>query len=65
MYYWLGRVVFQAEVASALELALELALEIAVCISWAEVHLFLCISSMSADSVQYDVGEGWHPAVWF
>ena len=43
---------FRAEVASALESALESALDSTVCIGWVEVHLFLCVSSTSADSLQ-------------
>jgi len=38
---------FRAEVALALELAMELTLESGVCVGWAEVHLFICVSSMS------------------
>jgi len=44
--------VFRAEVASALESVLESALDSAVCVGWAEVHLFLCVSSVSADSLR-------------
>jgi hypothetical protein len=50
-------VVFLAEVALALELALELALDSAVCVGWAEVHLFLCVSSMSADTLRCHFGK--------
>jgi hypothetical protein len=50
-------VVFWAEVASALASALELALDSAVCVGWAEVHLFLCVSSTSADSLQCHFGK--------
>jgi len=39
--YLMGRVVFQAEVVSLLESA--------VWVGWAKVHLFLCVSSVSAD----------------
>jgi hypothetical protein len=34
---------------SALESALETAEESAVCVCWAEVHLYLCVSSVSLD----------------
>jgi hypothetical protein len=43
-YYQLGRVACQAEV--------ELALESALCVGQEEVHLFLCVSTVSADSLQ-------------
>ena len=46
--YWLGRIVFWAEGASALESA--------VCVGWAEVHVH-CASSVSADSVQCHFGK--------
>jgi hypothetical protein len=49
--------VFGAEVASALESALESALDSAVCVGWAEVHLFLCVSSASADSLRCHFGK--------
>jgi len=45
--------VFWAEVASALESALESA----VCVGWAEVHLFLCVSSEYADFLQCHLGK--------
>jgi hypothetical protein len=48
-----AQVAFRAEMASAQELALELALEMAgvsaVYIGWAEVHLYLCLSSVFSD----------------
>jgi len=50
-------VVFRALVASALESALS--------VGWAEIHLFLCISSESADSLQYHFAIERHPAGWF
>jgi hypothetical protein len=49
--YRLRQVVFCAEVALALELALELALDLPVCVGWAEVHLFLCVSSALPNSL--------------
>jgi hypothetical protein len=51
------RVVFRAEVASALESALELALNSAVCIGWAEVHLFLFVSGTSVDTLLCHFGK--------
>jgi len=53
MCYQLRWVVFRAEVASGLESALESA----IWVGWAEVHVFLCISSMSADYLWYHFGE--------
>ena len=47
----------RAEVVSALESALESALDSAVCVVWAEVHLFLCVSSGSADSLRCHFGK--------
>jgi hypothetical protein len=49
----LWRVVFLEEVVSALELAMKST----VCVAWAEVHLFLCISSMSADVLRCHLGK--------
>jgi len=49
--------VFRAEVAPALELNLELALKSALCVGLAEVHLFLCVSSVSTDSLRRHVGK--------
>jgi hypothetical protein len=49
--------VFRAEVALALESAPESAQDSAVCVSQAEVHLFLCVSSASADSLRCHVGK--------
>jgi hypothetical protein len=46
----LAQVAFWAEMASALELAVESA----VCVGWVEVHLFLCVSSVSQDFVPCD-----------
>jgi len=48
---------FRAEVVSALEAAPESALESAVCVGWAEVHLFLYVSSVSADFLRCHVGK--------
>jgi len=57
-YNWLRQVVFQAAVASAMESALESA----VFVSWADVHLFLCVSGLSADDLQCHFGkEGIRP----
>ena len=50
-------VVFRAEVVSALESAMLSAMESAVCIGWAEVHLYLCVSSASVDSLGCHVGK--------
>jgi hypothetical protein len=47
--YRLGRVACQAEVESALESAL--------CVGQVEVHLFLCVSSMSVDSLWCHSGK--------
>ena len=47
--YRLGRVVCRAEVESALESAL--------CVGQGEVHLFFCVSSMSADSLRCHFGK--------
>jgi hypothetical protein len=53
--------VFRVEVAWALESALVAALESAqdsaVWVGWAEVHLFLCVSSVSADHLQCYFGK--------
>jgi hypothetical protein len=50
----MGRVVFPEEVA--------LALDSARCVGWQEVHLFLGVSSVSADSLQGHFGkEGIRP----
>jgi len=35
----------------------ESALESALCVGQAEVHLFFCVSSMSADSLRCDFGK--------
>jgi len=45
--------VFWAEEASARESALESA----VCICWLEVHLFLCVPSVSVDFLQCHFGK--------
>jgi len=54
-------VLFRAEVVSALEsalgLAVESALDSAVWVSWAEVHLFHCVSSTSVDSLRCQFGK--------
>jgi hypothetical protein len=55
--YRLRWVVFWPAVASPLELALELAVELPVCVGWVEVHLFLCISSISPDALQCHFGD--------
>lgn len=47
---------FWAVVVSALESDLESPLEL-VCIGWAEVHLYLCVSSLSQGSLQCDFGN--------
>jgi len=52
-YYRLRWVVFQAEVA----LALQSALESADCIYWAEVHLFNYVSSVFVDFLQCHFGK--------
>ena len=57
---------FRAEMASAQESALESALEAAVdsavCVSLVEVHLFLCVSSISPDCLYSHFGkEGNYP----
>jgi hypothetical protein len=49
------RVLFQAEVAFRAEVVT--GLEWAICIGRVEVHMFLPIASLSADSVPCDVGE--------
>jgi hypothetical protein len=61
-----AQVAIQAELASAQELALELALkthvESVVCLCWAEVHLYLCVSSVSPDILRCHFDkEGIHP----
>ena len=48
---------FWTAVVSDRESALESALEMAICVGWAEVHLFLSVSSVSADSIQCDCGK--------
>jgi hypothetical protein len=50
-------VVLRVVVALALELALELVLESAVCVGWAEMHLFFCVSRVSADSLRCHFGK--------
>jgi len=52
--YRLRRVVFRAEVESALEPALECP----VCVRWAEVHLFVCVSRVCADFLWCHVVKG-------
>jgi len=47
--YWLGRVACLAEV--------EWTLESALCVGRVEVHLFLCVSSVSAESVRCHFGK--------
>jgi hypothetical protein len=49
--------VFQGEVALALESAVESALDSAVCVGWADVHLFLCVSSGSEDCLGCHCGK--------
>jgi hypothetical protein len=53
----LGRVVFRAEVALTLQFAVQLALELAIWVGWAEVHLFHCISSVSAVFLWCHIGK--------
>ena len=55
--YRLVRVAFQAVVESALESTL--------CVRRVEAHLYLCISSMSADSLRCHFGKERPPDVWF
>jgi hypothetical protein len=43
--------------------ALELAVESAVTFSWAEVDLFLCISSVYPDIVRCHYGNERHPSI--
>jgi len=47
--YWLGRLAFQAEVVSALEAA--------VCLGQVDVHLSVCDSSVTADSLWCHFGN--------
>jgi hypothetical protein len=49
--------VFGAEVASSLESALQSALDCAVSVGSAEVHLCLCVFSVSADSLRSHFGK--------
>jgi hypothetical protein len=63
--YQLRRVVFRAVVASPLESALESALDSAVCLSWAEVYLFLCVSSASVDTLWCNFGQKGIWGLWF
>jgi hypothetical protein len=44
--------VFRAEVPSALESVLESALDSTFCVGWADVHLILCHSRASAESLR-------------
>jgi hypothetical protein len=43
------RAVMASAQESALESALETAVESVVCVCWVEVHLYLCVSSVSPD----------------
>ena len=52
---------FSAEVDSALESAQESA----VCVGWVEVHLYHCVSSVSADVFVVPCWQGRHLGVWF
>jgi hypothetical protein len=52
---------FRAELSSAQESALQLprefTVECAICVSWAEVHQYLCISSVSPDFLRCHCGK--------
>ena len=48
---------FRAEVALAVESALESTVKSTVYFDWAEVHLFICVSSMSANFLRCQLGK--------
>jgi len=61
--YWVAPVVYRAEVAFLAEVVS--ALESDSCVGWLQIHLFLWVSSMSAEFSQCHDGKQRDPAVWF